>query len=119
MVTLTTRFCFSPYQLATALRQGPYQTNLLLAGFDEDAGPSLYFMDYFAAFSKVDFGAHGYAANFILSVLDREWRAGLGLEEGIEVVKKCLHELRTRFLISQPNFVVKVVDSSGTRVIAL
>lgn len=76
-------------------------------------------MDYLAAFAKVNFGAHGYAANFILSVMDREWRAGMGLEEGIEVIRKCLHELRTRFMISQPNFVVKVVDSTGTRTIAL
>ena len=104
-------------QLATAIRKGPYQTNLLLAGYDEQVGPSLYFMDYLAAMSKVNFGAHGYAGNFILSVFDREWKSGLSLEEGIEVVKKCLHELKTRFMISQPVFVIKVVDQNGIRVL--
>ena len=37
------------------------------------------------------------------------------VDEGLDVVKKCVHELRTRFLISQPKFKVKVVDVNGTR----
>jgi 20S proteasome alpha/beta subunit len=107
-------------QMASALRRGPYQTNLLLGGFDASTGQaSLYFIDYLAAMAKVGFGAHGYAANFILSVFDREWHEGLTLEQGLGVVRKCIHELHTRFLISQPNFVVKVVDKDGCRVLQL
>lgn len=106
-------------QLATALRKGPYQSNLLLAGFDTQDGVSLYHMDYMASLSKVNFGAHGYAANFILSVFDRDWKKGMNLQEGLEVVRRCIHELRTRFLISQPVFILKVVDSNGTRVVTL
>jgi hypothetical protein len=30
------------------------------------------------------------------------------LEEGLEVIRKCIQELHTRFLIAQPKFVVKV-----------
>jgi 20S proteasome alpha/beta subunit len=106
-------------QLATALRKGPYQSNLLLAGWDDNEGVSLYQMDYMASLSKVNFGAHGYAANFILSVFDRDWKQGLTLEEGLEVVRRCIHELKTRFLISQPVFTLKVVDQSGTRTITM
>lgn len=72
-------------------------------------------MDYLSAMAKVNFAAHGYAANFVLSVFDREWKHGMNLDEGLSVIKKCVHELRTRFLIAQPNFVVKVVDKDGTR----
>ena len=36
-----------------------------------------------------------------------------------QVVKKCIHELHTRFMISQPNFVIKIVDQSGVRVVKL
>lgn len=100
--------------MATALRKGPYQTNSLLAGYDKN-GASLYFLDYLAALAKVNFGAQGYASNFVLSVFDREWRENLTLEEGIEVIKKCIHELQTRFIISQPVFIVKVVDENGVR----
>jgi len=92
---------------------------LILAGYDDRDGASLFYMDYLAALSKVNFGAQGYAANFILSVFDREWKKNMTLDEGLEVVRKCLHELRTRFLISQPVFVVKVVDKDGTRKVAL
>jgi 20S proteasome subunit beta 4 len=114
-------FPFLPHaiQLATALRKGPFQTNILLAGYDEHVGPSLYFMDYLAAYSKVSFGAQGHASNFILSVFDRDWRPNMNLEESLEVMRKCIHELHTRFLISQPKFFVKIVDKDGTRVIDL
>ena len=33
------------------------------------------------------------------------------------MVKKCIEELHTRFLISQPNFMVKVVDKNGIRIL--
>jgi len=106
-------------ELATALRKGPYQTNILLGGHDSVEGTSLYTMDMYAYLSKVNFGAHGYAANFILSVFDRDWKKGMNLEEGLEVVRKCIHELKTRFLISQPVFVIKVVDHNGVKVVTL
>lgn len=103
--------------MAKALRKGPYQTNLLLAGFDEQEGVSLYYMDYMASLAKVNFGAHGYAANFVLSVFDRDWTKGMNVEQGLEVIRRCIHELRVRFLISQPVFVIKIVDKDGTRVL--
>lgn len=100
------------------MRKGPYQTNLLLGGFDAQ-GPSLYFIDYLAALAKVDFGAQGYCGNFIMSVFDREWTPGMPLDAGLDVLRKCIHELHTRFMVSQPNFVVKVVDKDGIREIKL
>ncbi len=108
--------------MARALRKGPYQTNLLLGGCDVVQGssvPSLYFIDYLSALAKVNYGAHGYAANFILSVLDRDWRTKMNLEEGLDVIKKCIKELNTRFLISQPKFIVKIVDQNGIRVVEI
>lgn len=109
-------------QLATALRKGPYQTNLILVGYDKlcpNQPVALYHMDYMASLSNVNFGAHGYCAHFILSIFDREWRAGMNLEEALGVVRKCIHELNVRFLINQPKFVIKLVDANGTRVVEL
>lgn len=40
--------------------QSPYQCNLLVAGWDENVGPSLYWMDYLATLSKVNTGGTGY-----------------------------------------------------------
>jgi len=61
------------FQLATALRRAPYQVNLLIGGHDEDAGPSLYFMDYMACMHKMNYAAHGYAGYFLYALLDRHW----------------------------------------------
>mmetsp|Transcript_9538 Transcript_9538/g.32514 ORF Transcript_9538/g.32514 Transcript_9538/m.32514 type:complete len:197 (+) Transcript_9538:121-711(+) len=110
---------FIRHELATALRRGPYQTNLLLAGYDEGVGPQLYWCDYLAAMQKVNFGVHGYAAYFCYGIFDREWKEGMTLDEAKEVLRKCAHELRTRFLVAMPTFKVKVVDASGTREIPL
>ncbi len=101
--------------LATALRKGPYQTNLLLGGFDEKDGASLYFMDYLGSMQKLNFGAQGYAANFTLSIFDREYKEGLTLAEAEEILEKAKKELAVRFLISQPKWIMKVVDKDGVR----
>lgn len=47
---------------------------MLLAGFDEHVGPSLYYLDYLATLHKMDFSALGYASFFVLSTLDRHWK---------------------------------------------
>lgn len=50
--------------------QSPYQCNLLVAGYDEGPGPSLYWVDYLATLHKVNTGGTGYG----------ESKAGLGAE---------------------------------------
>lgn len=48
---------FTRNNLAESLRKGPYQVNILLAGYDADADEcSLYFMDYMASMQKVNSG---------------------------------------------------------------
>ena len=92
---------------------------LKLGGYDEHDGATLHWMDYMASYSKVDFGAHGYAANFIISIFDREFKHNMNLDQAKDIMKKCLHELKTRFLISQPVFIIKIIDKDGVRVIDL
>jgi len=103
-------------ELAGALRSAPYQTNLLLGGIDEE-GPSLYFVDYLASLNKLEYAAHGYCSYFCLSILDKYYKTDLSLDEGLTIIEKCITELRDRFVINSPNFVIKVVDKNGTRVV--
>jgi Proteasome subunit len=44
--------------------QRPYATNLLIAGYDEGAGPSLYWMDYLATMHKMNVAGNGYGDFF-------------------------------------------------------
>jgi 20S proteasome subunit beta 4 len=104
-------------EMARALRKGPYQVNCVLGGYDEGVGAQLYFMDYMASLQKVNFGSQGYASNFCLSIFDREWRPNLTQAEALEVIEHCIGELKQRFLISQPNFMIKAVDKDGIKIL--
>lgn len=43
----------------------------------------------------------------------------MDLEEGKQVMKKCIAELKKRFIINAPTFKVKIVDAKGCREIDL
>lgn len=103
-------------QLAEALRKGPYQVNCLLGGVDHE-GPSLYWIDYLGTCQKVHHGAHGYAAYFINSVMDNFWQKDLDLAQALTIAKYCVNELKTRFLASQENFILKIVDKDGCKLL--
>ena len=103
-------------ELAAALRRGPYQVNVLLGGYDESTeSSSLYFLDYLASLQKVNYGSQGYASSFCLSIMDRDWKEGLTEDEAVAIVEHCMQELHTRFLIAQPNFIIKVIDKDGVK----
>ncbi|GLJ04691.1 hypothetical protein SUGI_0001390 [Cryptomeria japonica] len=106
---------FTRGELATALRKNPYSVNLLLAGFDKDVGPSLYYIDYIATLHKVEKAAFGYGAYFILSMMDKYYHKGMSLEDSLELVEKCISEIKSRLVIAPPNFVIKIVDKDGAR----
>jgi len=91
--------------------------NVLLGGYDEGVGPSLYYVDYLGSMHQMPFGAHGYAASFVLSLFDRYYKPGMTLEEGLQLAESCMKELQLRFLIAQPNFVIKVVTKEGVKVL--
>mmetsp|Transcript_71046 Transcript_71046/g.125607 ORF Transcript_71046/g.125607 Transcript_71046/m.125607 type:complete len:194 (-) Transcript_71046:4-585(-) len=109
---------FTRNELAHALRSGSFQTDLLVAGVDA-SGPGLYFMDYLASSEKVNKAAHGYGAMFTLGLLDRYWKPDLTEPEAIEIIKMCIKELETRFIVDLGNYKCKIVDKNGTREIAL
>ncbi|KAF3540264.1 hypothetical protein F2Q69_00023778 [Brassica cretica] len=64
---------------------------------------------------KVDKGAFGYGSYFSLSTMDRHFRSDMSVEEAIELVDKCITEIRSRLVIAPPNFVIKIVDKDGAR----
>jgi 20S proteasome subunit beta 4 len=107
-------------ELAAALRKGPYQVNLLLGGYDEKAGGSLYFMDMYASMSKVKYGCQGYASHFCHGLMDRQYKGEgkMTEQDAIDLIQACIKELQKRFLMSLPNFIIKVIDKDGVRVVS-
>ena len=118
-LTLNTKAAahFTRGELAKALRKNPYQTNLLLGGYTDEEGPLLYFIDYLSSMHQVKYGVQGHASSFLLSIFDKEYKADLTIEEAVQILEQCFHELKTRFLINTTAFAIKVVDSAGVRVL--
>ncbi|KAJ1963882.1 Proteasome subunit beta type-4 [Dipsacomyces acuminosporus] len=104
-------------ELSQALRsRKPYQVNMLVAGYDKNTKEaSLYWIDYLAAMAKVPYAAHGYCSYFLYSVMDREYTPDITIEKALDIVKKCMEVLKSRFLVDFPEFTIKVIDQSGTR----
>jgi len=89
--------------------------NILLAGYDKETGPELYYIDYIATLHKLEKGAFGYGSYFSLSMMDRHYHSGMSVEEAIDLVDKCIMEIRSRLVVAPPNFVIKIVDKDGAR----
>lgn len=106
-------------EMAEALRKGPYQVDLLIAGYDDATGEaSLYFLDMYSSMAKVNKAAHSYAGNFVLGLLDKEWKEGLSETDGLQVVKKAIAEIKLRFSLGRlDRFTIKVVNKAGVRTV--
>ncbi|XP_060071050.1 proteasome subunit beta type-2-like [Ylistrum balloti] len=105
---------FTRRNLAEYLRtRSRYTVNLLMAGYDQTEGPSLYYMDYLASMNKCPFAAHGYGSFFVLSILDRYYREDLSQDEALELLQRCVNEIRKRFIINLPAFKIRVVNKDG------
>ncbi|GJN90880.1 hypothetical protein Rhopal_003894-T1 [Rhodotorula paludigena] len=107
--------------LATSLRsRKPYSVNLLLGGFDPTtAAPSLYWIDYLGTLGVVPYAAHGYGAYFALSTMDRWHDPNADLAQGLDLLKKCIFELETRFIVNLGGWTIRVADKDGVRQINL
>lgn len=108
-------------QLAESIRsRHPYQVNLLLGGYDDPTSePALYWIDYLGTLVQVPFAAHGYASYLTLSTMDRYHRPDMSLEEGLHLLKQCINEIRTRFVIDVGSFSVRIITREGVREVAI
>lgn len=109
---------FTRGELATALRKNPYHCNLLLAGFDEKTGPSLYWLDYLATLNSVNTGGTGYGNYFVQATFDKLWRPDMTQEEALEMIKKGIEEVKLRLIVAPSHYKVKVIDKDGIRTVA-
>ncbi|KAI9084373.1 hypothetical protein K1719_033715 [Acacia pycnantha] len=92
------------------------RVNMLLAGYDEETGPSLYHVDCTASLNKVEKGAFGGdGSSYSLSVMDSRFHSGMSLDEAIELVDACIEEIRSSLDVGTPTHIIKIVDEQGAR----
>ncbi|THD25130.1 Proteasome subunit beta type [Fasciola hepatica] len=105
---------FTRGNLAKALRS---QVNMVIAGYDEKAGPELYYLDYLATLAKVPFAVHGYGSYMSLSVLDRSYRPGMSVDEAVHLIRQCAQEIQKRFIVNLDRYCVRLVNKDGITVL--
>ena len=66
---------------------------MLVAGYDEPEGPSLFFMDYLSSCVKVPFGIHGYGSYFGLSICDKYYKKDMNETEALALLNKIIAEV--------------------------
>ena len=67
--------------------------------------------------ARVPFATQGYGGMFTSSLLDKHYKPGMTMEETTALMKKCIGEAQKRLLVQMPNFIVRVIDKDGVRVI--
>jgi 20S proteasome subunit beta 4 len=93
--------------------QGPFMTNLLLAGHDDDVGASLYWLDYLGTMHKMNVCGTGYGSYFALSLFDKLWTPAVTKVEALDMMRKGVAEVRKRLVVAPEKYHVKVVTKDG------
>jgi len=103
-------------ELARSLRsRNPYNVNMLIAGYDKQKGPSLYFMDYLSALVELPFAIHGYGSFFGLSICDKYYKKDMNEVEAMDLLNKIILEIQKRFMVNLPSFHVRIIDNNGIK----
>ncbi|RAL41028.1 hypothetical protein DM860_018261 [Cuscuta australis] len=91
--------------------------SMLVAGYDEVEGPSLYHIDGNASMKKVEKGAFdGNGCYYNLRMVNNRYNRRMSLEDAICLVNDCMAELKSRRVMKSPYYGVKIVDKDGVRV---
>ncbi len=116
---LTPNACafFIKQQLAEGLRSKPYQVNCMVAGYNKSG--KLYWIDYLGSIQELPYAAQGYSQYFCMSTMDKYYKKNMSEEECIDVIKKCILELKTRFTINLKNWQCKVITKDGIKSVNL
>ncbi|KAI9143383.1 nucleophile aminohydrolase [Paraphysoderma sedebokerense] len=115
-IELSTKGCasFTRRELADSLRsRGAYSVNLLIAGWNPQDGPALYWLDYLSSSVKLPFAAQGYGSYFCYSTMDHYYHPNMTKDEAVALIMKCINELKTRFVGNLRNWQIKIIDKDG------
>ena len=80
--------------------------------------PRLYWVDEYGSLQSVPYATHGFASNFINSILDHGFRPDMTREEALDLIKDCFAQLRVRYVINSPQPpCIKCIDATGCRLL--
>jgi 20S proteasome alpha/beta subunit len=80
--------------------------------------PRLFWLDEYASLQELNYGAHGHASSFCLSVLDQGYRKGMTRKEAQALINECFAQLRMRYVVNSPQPpCIKCIDAQGCHII--
>lgn len=101
----------TPVHVSTASKEASAGTTALLQ-------PRLYWIDEYGSMQRLQYGAHGFASNFVWSILDQGYRPNMTRQEAKELLQECFAQLRTRYVINSPQPpCIKCIDAEGCRLL--
>jgi 20S proteasome subunit beta 4 len=78
---------------------------MILAGYNTlTKKPTLNWIDNLAAKAALPYAAHGYGAYYTMSIFDRYHRHDMNLEDGLDIIRKCIAELDKRLPIASGGY---------------
>jgi len=106
---------FLKNEVSQSFRKGGLNINMIIAGYDDVIGISIYYLDYTGNLQRMNHCIQGYASLFISSTLDRNYKNKLNIKDALILVLKCIIVLRKRFIVNHSNYIVKIIDKKGSR----
>jgi 20S proteasome subunit beta 4 len=112
------------YVLAKNLREQPYECNAIIGGVDlptqnspEEEKPKLYYLDYLGTLVQCNYTAHGYCGMLLYGLWDSQWKPDMSFDDGLQMLRDSIAQLQKRFLVQNPNFIVKKITKNGVEVV--
>ena len=101
---------------ASAVGTAAKSKEIIASTRSQHLAPRMFWLDEYGSIQQLNYGCHGYASNFALSILDRGYRPNMSREEATDLIKNCFEQLRTRYIINSPNPPrIKCIDADGCR----
>lgn len=104
---------YTRHLLAEGIRKHPYQCNCLIAGYDDEEGPKLFWLDYLGSCQQVVKAAQGYGGYFLYGLMDNVYKKDFSFDDGVKCIQNCIKELKTRFLVNMVEYHVYKISKSG------
>ena len=92
----------------------PYITQTIIGGVDED-GPSIYILDLLGSVIKDEHASVGSGAEIATGVLENEYKDGISIEEGKEIVNRALKAALARDSASGDGVDILIITKEGIR----
>jgi len=99
--------------LSTYLRIYPFIVQLLLGGYDEKEGPSLYYLDLYGTVTREKYMATGSGSPVAFGVLESGYREDLTLEAAVDLAVKAVTAALSRDGFSGEGVDVLVIGRDG------